>query len=444
VNFPIYFSSENWDWFIEAHETKDNKNAIEKLLKMNLQLFGINHKTSDVSERERFIIDESTQIFLENYLKDKFPNSIESFFGLSTCNRTEFFFIAKDDEIDQIFHSIKHALDITEIPDSHFYFFNKEDAFIHMCKVACGIDSQVVGEQEIFGQFKNAYKTADELGLIKSRLRLYIDKTLEISKKIRTTTKIGLNPLSVSGLALNLVKRIFEKPENQKVLIVGGGEMAKLIIESLYKSGIKDISAINRSIKIINISDTFNVMPMPLSSAHKALEEADIIIASATTSVPIIGKGAVESALQVRNNKPMLFIDLAVPRNIESEIKLLEQVYLFSIDDIEKITKDNFGERLAEAEKASNIIVHEVELAEKEIFNKLKRTSIKNNLADLLKSFTDEDLLLLRNQVKTNDDLTRLIIKKAQEKGISESIADIRIIDNHVIREIVKGLIKDA
>ena len=172
MNFPIYFSSENWDWFIEAHETKDNKNAIEKLLKMNLQLFGINHKTSDVSERERFIIDESTQIFLENYLKDKFPNSIESFFGLSTCNRTEFFFIAKDDEIDQIFHSIKHALDITEIPDSHFYFFNKEDAFIHMCKVACGIDSQVVGEQEIFGQFKNAYKTADELGLIKSRLRL--------------------------------------------------------------------------------------------------------------------------------------------------------------------------------------------------------------------------------------------------------------------------------
>ena len=120
-------------------------------------------------------------------------------------------------------------------------------------------------------------------------------------------------------------------------------------------------------------------MPMPLSSAHKALEDADIIIASATTSVPIIGKGAVESALNIRNYKPMLFIDLAVPRNIESEIKSLEQVYLFSIDDIEKITKDNFGERLAEAEKASNIIVHEVQLAENEINNKLKRASIKIN-----------------------------------------------------------------
>jgi glutamyl-tRNA reductase len=185
-------------------------------------------------------------------------------------------------------------------------------------------------------------------------------------------------------------------------------------------------------------------MPMQLSSAHKALEDADIIIASATTSVPIIGKGAVESALHVRNNKPMLFIDLAVPRNIESEIKLLEQVYLFSIDDIEKITKDNFGERLAEAEKASNVIVHEVELAEKEITNKLKRALIRNKLADLLKSFSDEDLLFLKDQVKTNDDLTSLIIKKAQEKGVSESIADIKIIDNHAIREIVKGLIKDA
>ena len=411
---------------------------------MNLQLFGINHKTSDVSERERFIIDESTQIFLENYLKEKFPNQIESFFGLSTCNRTEFFFIANDEQIDEIFHSIKHAMDINQIPDSHFYFFNNDDAFIHMCKVACGIDSQVVGEQEIFGQFKSAYKTADDLGLIKSRLRLYIDKTLEISKKIRTSTKIGINPLSVSGLALNLVKRIFEKPENQKVLIVGGGEMAKLIIETLYKSGIRDISAINRSIKVMNITDTFNVIPMPLSSSHKALEDADIIIASATTTVPIIGKGAVESALQIRKNKPMLFIDLAVPRNIESEIKLLEQVYLFSIDDIEKITKDNFGERLAEAEKASNMIVNEVELAQKEISNKLRRASMRNELQELLESFSNEDISLLRNQIVNNGDLGNLIIEKAKEKGFSESIRDIKAIDNHAIREIVKGLIKDA
>ena len=411
---------------------------------MNLQLFGINHKTSDVSERERFIIDESTHIFLENYLKDRFPNVLDSFFGLSTCNRTEFYFIADNDYINDIFNAVKHALGVENIPDSHFYFYKKEDAFIHMCKVACGVDSQVVGEQEIFGQFKSAYRTADDLGIIKNRLRQYVDKTLEISKKIRSSTKIGINPLSVSGLALNLVRKIFENPENQNVLIVGGGEMAKLIIESLYKSGIKNINAINRSIKVINISDTFNVIPMPLSHAHKALEDADIVIASATTAVPIIGKGAVESALRIRNNKPMLFIDLAVPRNIESEIKELEQVYLFSIDDIEKITKDNFGERLAEAEKASNLIVNEVLVAEKEINNKFKRNNIRKELRELLNSMSSKEISTFKTKIVNNENITDLILIKAKEIGASDSIRDIQLIDDHAIKEIMKRLIKDA
>ena len=411
---------------------------------MNLQLFGINHKTSDVSERERFIIDESTHIFLENYLKDRFPNVLDSFFGLSTCNRTEFYFIADNDYINDIFNAVKHALGVENIPDSHFYFYKKEDAFMHMCKVACGVDSQVVGEQEIFGQFKSAYRTADDLGIIKNRLRQYVDKTLEISKKIRSSTKIGINPLSVSGLALNLVRKIFENPENQNVLIVGGGEMAKLIIESLYKSGIKNINAINRSIKVINISDTFNVIPMPLSHAHKALEDADIVIASATTAVPIIGKGAVESALRIRNNKPMLFIDLAVPRNIESEIKELEQVYLFSIDDIEKITKDNFGERLAEAEKASNLIVSEVLVAEKEINNKFKKNNIRKELRELLNSMSSKEISTFKTKITNNENITDLILIKAKEIGASDSIRDIQLIDDHAIKEIMKGLIKDA
>jgi glutamyl-tRNA reductase len=313
-----------------------------------------------------------------------------------------------------------------------------------MCKVASGIDSQVIGEQEIFGQFKDAYKTADELGLINYGLRLYVDKTLEISKKIRTSTKIGINPLSVSGLTLNLVRRIFEKPENQKILIIGAGEMAKLIIETLYKSGIKNISAINRSIKIINISENFNVLPLPLSAAHKALEEADIIIASATTSIPIIGKGAVESALTARNNKPMLFIDLAVPRNIESEIKSLEQVYLFSIDDIEKITKDNYGERLAEAEKASNLIVHEVSQAKEKILNKIRRSLIKNNLQDLLESFSKEDISELSSGLLDDSNLTDMFIKKAHESGSLELVQSIKSTETHVIKKIVKGLIQDA
>ena len=411
---------------------------------MNLHLFGINHKTSDVSERERFIIDESAHIFLENYLKDKFQESLGSFFGLSTCNRTEFYFIADNKIVNDVFNSIKHALDINNMPDSHFYFFNRKDAFIHMCKVASGIDSQVIGEQEIFGQFKDAYKNADDLNLIRSDLRLYVDKTIEISKRIRTSTKIGINPLSVSGLALNLVRKIFENPEDQNILIVGGGEMAKSIIESLYKSGIRNINAINRSIKTINITESFNVMSMPLSSSQQYLEEADIVIASATTSLPIIGKGALESALRVRKNKPILLIDLAVPRNIEPEVKSLEQVYLFSIDDIEKITKDNFGERVAEAEKASNLIVQEVQIANTEIINKIKKRNLKKDLEELINLLSEDDISLLKKNVLNNIDLDTFFIKKAKEKGISKAIEDIQDFNKSSVKEIIKGLINNA
>ena len=411
---------------------------------MNLHLFGINHKTSDVSERERFIIDESAHIFLENYLKDKFQESLGSFFGLSTCNRTEFYFIADDKIVNDVFNSIKHALDINNMPDSHFYFFNRKDAFIHMCKVASGIDSQVIGEQEIFGQFKDAYKNADDLNLIRSDLRLYVDKTIEISKRIRTSTKIGINPLSVSGLTLNLVRKIFENPEDQNILIVGGGEMAKSIIESLYKSGIRNINAINRSIKTINITESFNVMSMPLSSSQKYLEEADIVIASATTSLPIIGKGALESALSARKNKPILLIDLAVPRNIEPEVKSLEQVYLFSIDDIEKITKDNFGERVAEAEKASNLIVQEVQIANTEIINKIKKRNLKKDLEELINLLSEDDISLLKKNVLNNIDLDTFFIKKAKEKGISKTIEDIQDFNKNSVKEIIKGLINNA
>ena len=411
---------------------------------MNLHLFGINHKTSDVSERERFIIDESAHIFLENYLKDKFQESLGSFFGLSTCNRTEFYFIADDKIVNNVFNSIKHALDINNMPDSHFYFFNRKDAFIHMCKVASGIDSQVIGEQEIFGQFKDAYKNADDLNLIRSDLRLYVDKTIEISKRIRTSTKIGINPLSVSGLTLNLVRKIFENPEDQNILIVGGGEMAKSIIESLYKSGIRNINAINRSIKTINITESFDVISMPLSSSQKYLEEADIVIASATTSLPIIGKGALESALGVRKNKPILLIDLAVPRNIEPEVKSLEQVYLFSIDDIEKITKDNFGERVAEAEKASNLIVQEVQIANTEIINKIKKRNLKKDLEELINLLSEDDISLLKKNVLNNIDLDTFFIKKAKEKGISKAIEDIQDFNKSSVKEIIKGLINNA
>ena len=317
---------------------------------MELQLFGINHKTSNVSEREKFIINESNQVFLDIRLKEVFRQEIESFFGISTCNRTELYFFGKKNINKKVLNEVFKTLSITDISQESFYFLSGHDALVHMCKVASGIDSQVLGEQEIFGQFKSAYKRAKDLNILGRNLSYLSEKVFEISKKARSETDIGLNSLSVSGLALKLIKNIFENPQDQNILVVGAGSLAHNVIENLYKKGINKIKSVNRSIKKIKLNDNYEILSASLESLHDQLENADIVIASSSTELPLIGKGAVENALQVRKNKPMLLIDLGVPRNIEEEIRNIEQAYLFSIDDIEKITQENFGQRTIEAE----------------------------------------------------------------------------------------------
>ena len=218
---------------------------------MELQLFGINHKTSKVSERERFIINDTNQILLSSHLKKIFKDDIESFFGISTCNRTELYFVGKKDISKNVLNETLKALQVNNISDDSFYFLSGHDALVHMSKVASGIDSQVLGEQEIFGQFKTAYKKAKDIGIVGRELIYLSEKVIEISKKARTQTKIGLNSLSVSGLALKLVNNIFENPQDQNVLVVGAGSLAQNVIKRLYEKGIDKIKSINRSIKKI-------------------------------------------------------------------------------------------------------------------------------------------------------------------------------------------------
>ena len=376
---------------------------------MELQLFGINHKTSDVSEREKFIINDLNQEYLNKHLKKKFGDKLESFFGLSTCNRTEIYLTGEKDIAKHILNESKLFLETEGIPDSSFYFLSKQDAMVHMSKVASGIDSQILGEQEILGQFKNAMQLASDSGILKGKLLAYSQKVLKIVKNVRTNTQIGLNPLSVSGLSLKLVKSIFEKPEEQNVLILGAGSLAQAVIENLNKKGINKIKAVNRSIKTMDISDDFKITSSKLDKLHKHLEDADIVIASATTDIPLIGKGAVENALRIRRNKPMLLIDLSVPRNIEEEIKNIEQVYLFSIDDIEKITQDNLGQREIEAEKALSMIVLESQKTILDLKEKNLKDKTKKQLEAFLNSLSKNEL----ERFKSAEDLKQMIMNIA-------------------------------
>ena len=362
-----------------------------------IHLIGINHKTSKVSDRERFIIDDSNLIYLNDFLRLKLDKKISGFFGLSTCNRTEIYFYGEKGVENDVLKLTKEALNISDIPDKNFYIYDSLKALEHMCRVCCGIDSQVVGEQEIFGQFKNAYNSAKAFKIVGKELMIYVEKVFEIAKKVRTETKIGINPLSVSGLSFNLVKEIFENPENKQVLVIGGGDLAKSIIKNLFDKGVRSISAINRTIKEIKISEDFSIIPMPLNLVHREIVNADIVICSASSLTPIIGKGAVENALKNRGNKPMMIIDLAVPRNVEPEIKDLELVYLFSIDDIEKISQDNLEERLVEAGRGKEIIKYQALKSKKTINTKIEDDKFISEILKLLKSIENKKISALSN-----------------------------------------------
>ena len=410
---------------------------------MELQLFGINHKTSNVSEREKFIINESNQILLDIHLKEVFKDSIESFYGISTCNRTELYLFGTKNISKEILPEVLNALNIKDISNESFYFLSGHDALVHMCKVASGIDSQVLGEQEIFGQFKIAYKKATDINIVGKNLSYLSEKAIQISKKARSETNIGLNSLSVSGLALKLVRNIFENPHEQNVLVVGAGSLAQNVIESLYKSGINKIKSVNRTIRKIKLHNSYEIVSASLDALHDQLENADIVIASASTELPLIGKGAIENALQIRRNKPMLLIDLGVPRNIEEEIRNIEQAYLFSIDDIEKITQENFGQRTIEAEKAMNIIVLEAQEALDSYSKKSSKDDIKKQLETFLSGLTDQEL----DQFKISKDFSELVkaIKTMRvEDSALNNFQDIKNIEDHVITSMIKRFFDNA
>ena len=410
---------------------------------MELQLFGINHKTSNVSEREKFIINESNQILLDNHLKEFFKKDIESFYGISTCNRTEIYFIGKKNIGKSVLKEVFKVLKIRDVPLESFYFLDNHDALVHMSKVASGIDSQVLGEQEIFGQFKSALKKAKDIGIVGRNLAFLSDKVIEISKKARTETNIGLNSLSVSGLALKLVKNIFENPNEQNVLVVGAGSLAQSVIDNLYKKGINNIKSVNRTVRKIKLDDNYEILSSSLESLHDQLEIADIVIASSSTDLPLIGKGAIENALKIRKNKPMLLIDLGVPRNIEEEIRNIEQAYLFSIDDIEKITQDNYGQRSIEAEKAMNIIVLQAQAALDSFINKASKDNINIQLEAFLKSLSIEEV----SQFKQSKDFSELVkaIKtmKISDKDLN-NFKDIKNIEDHIIESMIKNFLDNA
>jgi glutamyl-tRNA reductase len=328
---------------------------------MTLLAVGINYNTAPVSIRERLsfpaeILGPSLQELWR--IKEISEAAI-----LSTCNRTEFYCTSTTANKQVLIDWVAKSKNINAADFTPYLYCHTDSELIrHMFRVACGLDSMILGEPQILGQMKMAYQAACNAGTLGKHLGKLFQHTFTAAKKVRTDTAIGSSPVSVAFAAVQLAQQIFDKLSEQTALLIGAGETIELTARHLSQQGINRIIIANRTYdKAHALAMQFNGYAIALSELPAHLAEADIVISSTASQLPILGKGRVESALKKRKHKPMFMVDLAVPRDIEAEVEQLRDVYLYTIDDLQNIIDQNMNSRRLAAEQAEEIIDTQVD-----------------------------------------------------------------------------------
>lgn len=315
---------------------------------------GFNHDTCPLELREKLAIgDHEAELALKSLLMSE---SISESVILSTCNRTEIYSYASDfEEIVSWFAQLrgfsKHELSAV------LYKFVGESVVQHAFRVASGLDSMVLGETQILGQLKNSVRRADSAGALGPKLRYLFDTSFSVAKYIRTQTNIGTHSISLAAASVKVGERIFGSLSDSKVLFVGAGEMNRMCAEYFVSSGVQNISVTNRGLsRGQDLAKMLKGVFFPLDDITHKLSEFDIVVACTGSPIPIVGKRAIEKAIEARRHKPILLIDLAVPRDIELEAAELEDVFLYTVDDLGEIVKDGMQNREGAARDAEKII----------------------------------------------------------------------------------------
>jgi len=342
---------------------------------MQIQLIGLNHKTAPIKLREKLVFanDMLTQALLE--LKEKMSSDI---LILSTCNRTEIYQSASDSKtlITWLakFHNIK---EMNLKP--HLYTFKNEAAFSHACRVAAGLDSMILGETQILGQMKQALKQSEFVGGQGKNIAIFFQKVFETAKLVRTKTGIGASSTTVASTILKVADKIYGKSNNVNILFVGAGEMTELCCKYFSANNKKKLTIANRSIKNgMALAKKVGGHPILIGDIHHTMHSFDIVISSTSSQLPIIGLGMIEKAIRLRKHKPMLLIDLAIPRDIEPEVAELDDIFLYTFDDLAKITEKNIKNREKETAKAELLIQQQCEEFMSHLQQKTVAPYIKN------------------------------------------------------------------
>lgn len=327
---------------------------------MTLLAFGINHTTAPLALRERVAFaPENLQSAMQEACAEA---GLAEVAILSTCNRTEIYATSEGDAAAIQAWLVNHTAIAAEDLAKSYYCYQDQEAVRHMMKVAGGLDSLVLGEPQILGQMKSAFASAKEAGTLGAELHATFQQVFNIAKRVRTETAIGENPVSVAYAAVSLAQQIFSNLKQDTALLVGAGETIELVARHLVEQGIKHIIVANRTLdRAQRLAGEFSGEAILLADIPEQLHRADLVISSTASQLPLLGKGAVESALKKRKHKPMFMLDIAVPRDIEEQVGELDDVYLYTVDDLHAVIDENKKSRVAAADQAEEIINQGVE-----------------------------------------------------------------------------------
>ena len=323
----------------------------------NIAILSVNHQIAPVAIREKVAFAQGELAPAISALLSL--KEIKGCVIFSTCNRSEIYVSHDSNNIRDIlikFIASSHGVDHHSLIE-YVSYYEENEAVQHICNVACGLESLVLGEPQIFGQLKDAYQLSKNESALDKILEKLFQHVFKTAKKVRTDTSIGSSPVSVAYCAVKLSEKIFTNLSVQTVLLIGAGEMIELSAQHLSKRGVKNMIFANRTIENAQpIAIKHDAEAISLKSLSENLHRADIVNSSTSAPIPIIGKGLIETVLHQRKHKPMLLIDLAIPRDIEPEANQLEDVFLYSVDDLQQIANSNLEERLKEKVIAKEII----------------------------------------------------------------------------------------
>ena len=331
---------------------------------MSILLVGVNHKTAPVEIRERLAFNDEA---CANGLRQLVDGEIvREGLIVSTCNRVEILGATANDQLEFSVGRIAQFLDTSgSLPagflNAHLYRHTNEEAVRHLFRVASSLDSMVVGEPQVLGQVRHAYALGVETGTVGRVLNRLVHHTFRVAKRVRSETGIAANAVSISYMAVELGKKIFNSLKGCAVLLIGAGEMAELSARHLVNAGAARVIIANRTEETARqIANEFGATTIPFDQLDQVLHEADVVICSTGAPDYVVTEARTRKALERRRNRPTCFIDISVPRNVDPAVSNIPNVFLFDIDDLESVITSNIREREREAERAELIVQSEV------------------------------------------------------------------------------------